>query len=496
MALAVLVVPSMAQAPLQLGLATSAQATLGPGLSSKETVAISGRSPLFEVGARLQINSDGKYGADIANFSASKSFFDNYFLLEQGFLSLRLNPLEFQAGRYVQEEAFESPYSLFVNSQGHSAMGMRVRYEDPFFSYESRWIELNLRSGFSTADTPEAWRRVWNGSGYDLVGTGFPDRGANIKTFIFKFGALRVGLQDAGVYTGRSFDAEHFVSPMPSYFTQYVKNTAGRPWTTGGNENNLLGFFLDWTQPAYTLGLQVLVDDFSLHFLFPDQVPNNPWKAAWTFGGRFKTDIGRFGIFHAGALKYTFAPITTGQGQDAESAYGYTYYPDVEYSTGGGEFRTLGIADNSLGYQHGENNLAIRLAYDNRFGRTVTWNTNIEVLIAGSNSPANPWHEVTSSEATGGTHWLDDPVLQRSVVWTSDLRWSLGDWEVFGVWKLGYIGNVLALNAPGVSAGNSALDNYVKIFRPSAEGSAVATVSLGVRWNLDVSALQRSLSRR
>ena len=476
-----------AQTPLKLSLSTDAEVSAGPALSSKETVAILGRSSLFEAGAQLQINSDGKYGADIANFSSSKSFFNNYFYLDQGYLLFRNNPLEFQVGRYAQKDAFESPYSLFLNSANTSAMGMRFRYEDQWFAYESRWIELNNRSSFDNADTPEAWRPV-SGNG------GFPDRGANIKTFLFKFGALKVGLQDAGVYTKRNFDLEYFASPMPEYFTQYVKNTGGRPWSTGGNENNLLGFFVDWAQPTYNLGLQVLIDDFSLHFLFPDQVPNNPWKAAWTFGGQFKTNIGRFGIYQAGALKYTFEPITASPGQEQESAYGYTYYPDVEYSIGGGQFRPLAITDNALGYQYGENSLAIRLTYDNDFGRTLSWATYLEVVLSGSNSPANPWQDATSSSATGGTHWLDDPVLQRSLLWSSQVRWSLGDWNLFTSWKLGYVGNVLGLRDPFATSG-STLDTKIKIFSPTGQGTGVANLVVGVSWNLDVSALQRSLVR-
>jgi len=295
--------------------------------STTEKILFEGRSPLLDVVAGLSVNGDGKYGADIANFSNTKKFFNNYFFLDQGYTDLHLKPLDLRLGRFAQTDAFESPYSLFLNSEAHAAMGMTLRYDDPFFSYESRWIELNSRSDFgTTADTPQAWREVWNETthSFDPIGTSFPDRGASLKTYTFRFGdALKVGIQDAAVYTGRSFDAEYFASPIPAYFTQYVKTTAGRPWTTSGNENNLIGFFAQWTQADYDLGAQVLIDDFSLHFLFPDQVPNNPWKAAWTVGGHWTSDWGRWGLFHAGALKYTFEPISTLPGQESTSAYGY-----------------------------------------------------------------------------------------------------------------------------------------------------------------------------
>jgi len=458
--------------------------------STKETIGLSGTAPFLDAVARLSANNDGKYGADIANFSTSKRFFNNYFFLDEGYTRFHFSDVQFQVGRYSQTEDFQSPYSLFLNSRGIPAMGMRLRYEDDFFAYESRWIELNRRSNFgSTSATPPAWQYKWNGSGYDQIGTGFPDRGANLKTFLFKFGDLHLGFQDAGVYTGRSFDAEYFFSPVPEYFTQYVKNTDGRPWSTGGNENNIIGFFLTYTQPTYDWGAQVLIDDFSLHFLFPNQVPNNPWKAAWTVGGRVQTAWGWFGLYHAGALKYTFEPISTTPGQDSTSAYGYTYYPDVEYSVNG-QFRTIGIVDNSLGYLYGENNLAIRGTYETSLGRGLDLSTNLELVIAGNNSPANPWQDATASNNVG-THWLDDPVLQRSIVWSGGLKWGWGDWEFYGNWSLGTVANVLMTQLPSgssgtsVTTGESAIDSLVKIFKPSSTGKGIANLTVGATYHID-----------
>jgi hypothetical protein len=485
--------------PLDLTMDFGLAVTSSPNLSSQEIIGIAGKNAFFEAVGEIEVNSDGKYGADIANFSTSKSFFDNYILINQGYTALHLGTVDLQFGRYAQYDTFDSPYSLFLNSEGHSALGGRIHYEDDFFSYESRWISLNQSSHFGSSDTPAAWTQVWNGSSYttSTTGGGFPDRGANLKTFQFKFGDLKVGLQDAAVYTGRSFALEHFISPVPSYFIQYLATTAGRPWTTSGNENNLLGFWVQMTKDDYDWGLQVLIDDFSLHFLFPDSVPNNPWKAAWTFGGHWKNEYGRFGLFHAGALKYTFEPITTQTGQDGESSYGYTYFPDVEYSIGGGKFVSLAVSDNAIGYQHGENNLAVEFTYDNSFGHGLKWTTNLELLLAGSNSPANPWADDTTSDQTGGTRWLDDAVLQKSIVWTSDLRWTHDDWELYTAWKLGWIANVLGLrdaNGTYTSTNASALDRYVKIFAPTSDSAPVFQLSVGATWHLDVSALQRSWS--
>jgi hypothetical protein len=507
-ALAVCSFPVFAVDPMHLSADVGIEGNVGSGwsgidgqqisnASTKETIAVYGRSEFIDAVAQMSANNDGVYGSDIANFSTTKRLFNNYFYLEQGYTEFHFSPLQFQIGRYVQKDEFNSPYSLFLNSRGLSALGMRIRYEDDFFAYESKWISLNSNSNFSSVSaTPPAWQYTWNGSAYVQNGTGFPDRGANLKTFLFKFGDLHLGLQDAGIYTGRSFDPEYFFSPIPEYFTQYFKTTDGRPWSTGGNENNLIGFFVTYVQPTYDWGAQVLIDDFSLHFLLPDQVPNNPWKAAWSVGGRVQTAWGRFGLYHAGALKYTFEPITTAPGQDSTSAYGYTYYPDVEYSVNG-SFRTLAIVDNALGYQYGENNLAVRATYDNSIGHGLSVDTSLELVIAGNNSPANPWQDATASNNVG-THWLDDPVLQRAVVWSADLKSSYQDWDFSGGWSVGYIGNQLMTEDPaGISGtpganGDSALDTLVKIFKPSSSGRAFANMTVGVIYHIGVSPALRS----
>lgn len=500
--------------PLDLSADLGASMTLSSGMSglegysiplesNKEFLGFAAKNSFFEAVTQLSMNNDGKYGADIANFTNSKHFFNNYFYIDQGYTTLHFKPLDLQVGRYAQKDEFDSPYSLFLNSMGHSALGMRLRYEDDFFAYESKWIDLNDRSDFGKPDnTPPAWQWVWDGTQYVREGTGFPDRGANLKTFLFKFGDVHVGLQDAAVYTGRSFDAEYFVSPLPEYFTQYVKTTAGRPWSTGSNENNLIGFFVTATKPEYDWGVQVLIDDFSLHFLFPDQVPNNPWKAAWSLGGHLSTVWGRFGLFTAGALKYTFEPITTGVGNDTTSAYGYAYYPDVEYMIDG-KPRTIGITDNAVGYLYGENNLALRATYDRDLGRGLGLLTSLELVVAGANSPANPWQDATKSNNVG-THWLDDAVLQRSIVWGGALTWRYQDWGFSGGWSLGWVGNQLMADLPTGTAssadqpgpsggsGNSALDTLVKIFKPSSSGYTIANLTFGATYHFDISGAQQA----
>jgi len=471
-----LLLTATAGAQARISTTVEASGKVEQGLfSSKELFDLRAQTGVLDLQAGLSINSDGRYGADIANFRDAHSLFDTYYLMEKGFAEIKLNPITFQIGRIPQEDPFDSPYSLFINSRHPSATGAVFTYQDSFFRYESRWIRLNDRSDLGSDVT-----QAWSSTG------GYPDRGANIKTLTFQLGHQTFGVQDAGVYTGRSFDLEYFVSPMPEYFTQYFYGTGGRPWATGSNENNLIGFFWTWDESLFRLGAQVLIDDFSLHFLLPDQVPNNPWKAAWTVGAEMKTWAGTFGLHHAGALKYTFEPIDTTLGEEGDTAYGYTLYPETRYGVDGG-YRAFEIADNALGYLHGENNLAVLLTWTNTFQRSWTVSSNLEFLLAGANSPANPWQQALGSYEVG-THWVDDPVLQQSVVWTTDLRWVWGDWQLFAQVKLGGVWHALELRQLTTVGGGSAsaVDQYVQIYVPSDTNRAIGALVIGGSYHFDL----------
>jgi len=458
------------------------EATAGEALSTREHLGATLKSDWLEFGAALASDSDGKYGADIANFRGKQSLFNNYLVLEEGFVKTSWGRMSVQAGRFSQADAFASPYSLFLSSNKASLMGAWYRYDDGRFTYENRWIELNHNSDFLTPEaTPPAWR--------DAGVTGFPERGASLKTLTFRWGSQRWGLQDAAVYTGRSFDAEYFLSPLPSYFTQYVKGTAGRPWMTGANENNLIGVFWDWTEADFQVGAQVLVDDFSLYFLFPDQVPNNPWKVAWTFGGSIKTASGLWGLYQAGATRYTFAPYTSTLGAEGRTAYGYTLYPDVQYTVEG-QLRGLTVEDNALGYLHGENNLALMVTHDLEVLPRLRWTNRLEGLLAGENSPANPWHDGTLA-LEYGTHLLDDPVVEKRLTLTTGLRWALGAGELYGTLTAGWVWNKLELRSPqGTWDGTvSSIDTEVAIYSPSSYCGPVAEFTVGGHFPFDLSNL-------
>lgn len=466
---------SFAEASLSGGLDVSLKND-GGVFSSRELMSLAAESPLIDFKGSLSVNSDRKYGADIANFRDDRNFFDNYMLMETGYTTLHLKPVDFQVGRIKHQDGFASPYSLFINANNPSAVGAVLSYSDPFFTYESRWIRLNDRSNLGK-NTPPAWEDDG----------GFPDRGANIKTITFRLGNQRFAIQDAGVYTKRSFDLEYFISPVPEYFTQYFYGTAGRPWTTSSNENNIIGFFWTLDEPDFHLGAQVLIDDFNLYFLAPKDVPNNPWKVAWTVGGEVASRWGRFGLHQAGALKYTFQPINVKKMDSAGAAYGYTLFPDTRYGVDG-ELRSFAIEDNALGYQHGENNLAILLTYRNSWMKSIALNAQLEFLVAGTASPANPWQDTLLPDEVG-THWIDESVLQRSVIGSADLRWKFEDWEFYAVTKLGMVWNALTLSKPrGVPSTGSSIDQWSYIYRPSDLDKTVGSLALGVTYAWDISA--------
>ena len=316
-----------------------------------------------------------------------------------------------------------------MNSGGNSALGMKMNYEDDFLFYETRWIELNSRSGVASPEFP----------------AGFPDRGANIKAFGFKIApGMRFGFQDEAIYTGRSFDTDYFLNPIPSYFIQYVKAVSGSPWTTGGNENAVIGAFWDWKRDdGLSFNAQLLVDDFSVFGL--GGTPNNPWKLAWNLGGRMKTDYGTFGAYQAGATKYTFQ-ATMG----SSSPYSCTYYPDTAFNWNG-KTNPISIEDNSLGYKYGEDNLAFLVDWSDTLSGVDLY-ASLELLLAGTNSPNDPWGGFSSYP--GGTELLTDATIEKRVLGTVSASWPTGDWRLYGTLTGGVSIDPLALTAaPNVGSG-------------------------------------------
>jgi hypothetical protein len=441
-----------------------------------------------------------------------------YFILNEGGLSYDKDALHIKAGRYKSYDEIDSPYTLFLNSEGIAANTLKFRWESEHFIYQTQWIELNRNNAVSSPAWNEYQRRKQRGpsdptdptslidfysdSGIPDVNTtgiayGFPDRGVNYKIMGIIVNDWRFGFMDAIVYSNRYFDVEYFLSPMPMYFTQYFKTTEGRPWASQANDNSMIGLFWDIKKDDWDAYAQILVDDFSLGFLkfLYDGFSTNPWKAAWALGGRYQTSIGRFGFHHGGALKYTFQPIDIDvEGRYADDsaavAYGYTYYPETRYFNGD-ETVNLLIQDSMVGYKHGENNLAFQVDYQNLFNNFLV-TAELELVLAGNNSPANPWHDydVRSHMYNDGKYnsqLFNDGQIEKRLELRVNVSRRFGSFLTYSALAAGGRFNKLVLTQPDIdpyssSSPNRTVDNEVWIWKASNSHEPIFRISLGFRY--------------
>ncbi|MDR1373458.1 MAG: hypothetical protein LBJ24_00640 [Treponema sp.] len=470
----------------------------------------------FTLTAELAASNDQKYApARVMNASGNLGWI--YFLLQEGGVVYDWKWLNLQAGRYRLYDIVDSPYSLYINSMGIASNTMQIKVESPRFIYSSRWIELNSRSAVSSPEWDLYHQYAEQGflgkdpnlplDSADPTSTfndnlspnsiGFPDRGVNYKIYALKYRDWRFGILDATVYTERSFDYEYFLNPLPQYFIQYVKGTPGRPWTTDSNENDLLGFFWDIKkQNRWEAYAQFLMDDFGLGFVAKN-FSDNPWKAAWAVGGRVHTPYGRFGFHHGGALKYTFEPITSPQsgrynGNIARTAYGYTYYPETRYNDDedDGSAVSILIEDNMVGYKHGENNIAFLVDYQNTFSG-FKLNAELEFVLAGNNSPANPWQDYTHrSEMGDGSRLLDDSTLEKRLELRLNLSHRRGPWLFYAAAAIGGRFNRLelqeAVNIAGTKPEEWSTADQIYIWKGTQEHELIFRFSLGFRYTVPV----------
>jgi hypothetical protein len=482
---------------------------------NRNTIRMDYRAGPFDLTADLAMSNDRKYAPNRALLPRG-DFLGFYFFMNEGGLAYSQGPFSLRGGRFRLYDIVDSPYSLFVNSLGHSANTLELEVETTRFIYQTQWIEATARNSVSSPAWNEYYRRK-TGDPDDFLAPpmpnppsdtsglqdfGFPDRGINYKIYALKGEAWRFGFLDAAVYTGRSFDLEYFLNPIPQYFIQYIKGTPGRPWTTASNENNLIGLFWDLDKTDWSAYAQVLVDDFSLGFLrfIYDGFSRNPWKAAWALGGRMQTPYGRFGLHHGGALKYTFEPIGTDdegkyKNDSASTAYGYTYYPETRYfdDENGGSPVSILIQDNMIGYKHGENNIAFQVDYQNSFYKFLV-NAELEFVLSGNNSPANPWHDYDSRSNLyndkEGSSLLNDGKLEKLLELRVHVSRKLGPWSFFAAAALGGRFNKLVLvpaEADQYTAGGErTVDDDIWIWKASNQHEFIFRFSLGAKFTLGV----------
>ena len=423
---------------------------------------------IFGVAFDLMLVNDDRY------IPAEPYMFGHYFRMNEGVFSVSPEPFSLRAGRIDHDDEVDTPYSLFISSRDLPATIADVEYDDGFFFYRTRWISLNRNWDYEANDMiPE------NASEAQVEA--IPrDRGANYKSYGLQFGDVRFGVQEAIVYLDQEFYPEYFFSPLPMYFTQLVNSSTGKPWTQRKDENSIIGFFIDYERPETYAYAQVLMDDVNLRALAPGVNEVNPNKVAWSLGGRHAFDFGTLGLYHAGATKYTFAATTTQKRNDIYSTkpYEYTYYPAVTYGD-----ETLWYDDNYIGYQYGENNLAFMLTYDRAFP-SFDLGANLEYVISGSKSPANPWHEDYEANAT--QLLTDDPKNEHTIRLGGEITRRVDNWHLTAAGSLGYRFNALELQEVTMRKGLTDPNSSPAIFRPMGDDRVLASLFLGARYQLSV----------
>lgn len=423
----------------------------------------------------LALRSDGYYGGFM---SGSSGFGAPAFEVADGGMIYSGESLAASLGKLEMRDIVDSPYSLFVSGRGNKALGASFAFQGSGFFYTNRWIALNydLKSegSLKSGDPQIAW----------------PDRSAVVKSWGLNLGSFRFALQDVVIYTslddlangvkdsrGPLFDLDYFLLPIPSVIVQYIGFSEDGPWAkTKRNDNSISGFMLDWKGEGWYAVGQILVDDINLNRYLNPSGRQNPDKIAWHLGARHETDIGTFGLYHAGATKYTFEPY----GNSTEnSMYGYTFYPDSQYEVDHSPL-ALEPEANYVGYVHGENNLALMGTWRNSYG-SVAAAASLEATVSGSKSPVNPWHEYLSwKDGSPGTKLLDEDRLETKIVAAGSASLPHGGFDLGVEIKLGYVWNRLELAA----AGDAYRLNGLRIYKPSRDSAPIGELVLGARYHV------------
>ncbi len=451
------------------------------GLTPNASISLQYEQPHIGLIAAIDLTSDQVYGPWLAD-SPTGALGNFNFMIKEAGIRISGGSFSLKGGRLRHFDVVDSPYSLFINANGIAAPMLDFVYRDDRFFYESRYISLTLDSAMHTPAWPD-----------DPSYTGFPDRGANFKVFGLSFGRLTIGFEDSSVYSGRAFDWEYFLSPMPQYFTQYVRGTGGRPWYANYDDNYNAGLFVTWKEPgAYDLYAQAFVDDLGMLGLFG--WTNNPWQIALALGGRIKTPKGTFGLHLAGATKYTFEPgdmRTPTTANQIQSSYGYTYFPETRFEyewrpSYPKSYKEIAPELNLIGYQYGENNLAMRLDWNGSVSK-FECEAFFEFRLSGSNSPANPWHDLWVDPQVAFT-WLDDSVLEKRFTISARAITGHSPWQFFAKATGSLALDALELRDPiGVSSSQTLVDQKVQIYSPvPGNTKLLGELTLGVLLRLGI----------
>jgi len=309
----------------------------------------------FALGLSFGVSNQNKYDTEtgITAQIVGDHWYD--FHEGEGILAFHFDTIALSVGYNVHRDEVHSPYSLLISSRNIPALNAEFEFDNDLFFVTTRWVGLNFDSALPATT--------------DAEGT-LPDRGMNYRTFGFQIGdAVRVGYQEAIVYLNQYFNPLYFLAPLPAHFVQIFLTTPGSPFYTEPDPNTVLGVFFEYDDEIHYGYFQFLLDDISVSVTT---------KISWSLGYAIATDVGRFGIYHAGATRDTF------QATRESTIYPYTYVARNTYPTRSGD-KTLWYFDNYIGYLYGENALSFQIKYENRFGH-LFFEGGVEYVVSGDKS--------------------------------------------------------------------------------------------------------------
>jgi hypothetical protein len=443
-----------------------------------------------------------------------------YFFIQDAYVEYTADRFSVKAGRTIQKDVVDTPYSLFVSSEAIPSVQLEASYFGDLVFYTTRWVRLNENSKqtyFGTAETSPYWDYPFDEDSdrypYQEMypeGIYWLDRGANFHVYGLNLGEWRFGLQESAVTYNSSFNTEFFVSPMIMYLTQLVIEGGAKPWTEYSNTKHFMGFFVDRIDDESYFASQLLIDDVNGDFI-PGIDQDNQNRLAWSVGGYKQYPFGRVGFYHAGATKNTFSPTyasTPDKKLDSYEAdqlpmyystrpYPYTYYPAVQYQLEDGTPMPIDYTRNYIGYKHGENNISFLLTYDNfiaggdssflQTARKTAFGASLEWVLNGAKSPVNPWHEFDHwKEIPNPTELLDgtvEHILLLSGYLHRPVQLFGQPFSLFADMKAGMAFNAMALEP----ASPDTHDTEPWIYRPQAgvhEPIFQLTIGLTYQWQL------------
>ena len=404
----------------------------------------------FGISISFGITSQNKFGTAPNDHlrQGPRALGDHWFELNEGTLYLANGPVYLYGGFNANQDIVNTPYSLFFSPNDIASLNAAIGYQDGIFGAKSLWLGLNGPTNVISAT----------------------QRGANYKEYSIQIGDFRFGYQDWVVYHEEFFSPLYFLIPIPAVIIEQVYAAGLNPNYTQPDSNTMLGAFFEYNDGQLYIPVQLMIDDITFYDIL---------KLGWSVGISYRSEIGTFGFYHAGATKHTYSSAVYDQ-ENEQSYRAFTYFPTNRYGPNDAR-RTLWYFDNYFVYRHGENNLAFMLDYAHRLA-IVDLRVALEYVVSGSKSPLVPWHGGRHDQQS--TTLLDEELLSHTISLTLDL-----DVDVFEDVIILFQGTIgLALNELKLNNSN--------IFAPVSGTRLLHYLFIGAQYNYNTHTPQwRTTSR-